>query len=50
MIRKFFKFKKYRVKLDNNNRYHAEVWRLWFPVWVECFLLNTSKTLEEAKG
>jgi len=43
------KIKKYRVVKDNYNGFEAQVWRWWFPFWIECFFSNTSGTLDDAK-
>jgi len=43
------KLRKYRIVRDNFNGYEAQVWRFWFPFWVQCFGSNTKKTLEESK-
>lgn len=40
--------KKYRIVKDNYSGYAAQ-WRWWFfPVWFECFNVNTHYTEDEA--
>jgi|LakMenEpi03Aug12_release.lakeMendotaPanAssembly.Ray.scaffolds.fasta_scaffold867282_1 hypothetical protein len=46
---KKIKFKKYRIVKDNCNGYECQVWRLWFPFWVEMNFSNTHTSIEKAK-
>jgi len=43
------KLKEYRIIRDGAYEYKAQVWRLWFPFWVECFFVNSSDTQAGAK-
>jgi hypothetical protein len=46
---KKIKFKKYRIVKDNFNGYECQVWRLWFPFWVQMNFSNTHTSIEKAK-
>jgi len=42
------KLRKYRIVSDEYCGYQCQVWRLWFPFWVEMNFANTHKSLESA--
>lgn len=42
------KLKKYRIVRDGYCGYECQVWRLWFPFWVQMNFTNTHSTLEGA--
>lgn len=35
--------------MDKYNGYTAQVWRVWFPFWADCFGCNTTTTVEKAR-
>lgn len=46
------KLKKYRVVQDCWLGYEAQVWRVWWPFWVQMWeggITNTHSSVEEAK-
>ena len=43
------KFKKYRIVRDVYAGYECQVWRIWFPFWVQVGGINTFHSLERAK-
>lgn len=43
------KFKKYRIVKDNYCGFECQVWRLWFPFWIQMGFTNTHTSLEKAK-
>ena len=43
------KVKRYRIVRDGYAGYEAQVWRLWFPFWVQCFFVNTEYSIDRAK-
>lgn len=44
------KLRMYRIVTDNYLGYEAQVWRAWFPFWVQIGHTNTFKTVEEAEN
>lgn len=40
---------KLRIVSDNYCGYEVQVWRWWFPFWVEAGFTNTHATLEGAE-
>ncbi len=44
------KFIKHRIVTDNYLGYECQVWRLWWPFWVQIGFVNTFSTIEEAKN
>ncbi len=40
---------KYRVVTDTYLGYEVQIWRLWFPFWVQCGFCNTHHSIEKAK-
>ena len=42
--------KKYRIVMDMYNGYAIEVWRWWFPFWVEVHGSNSLSSIEELEG
>jgi len=42
------KLRKYRIVSDEYCGYQCQVWRLWFPFWVEMNFVNTHISLESA--
>ena len=42
------KLRKYRIVQDSYAGYECQVWRIWFPFWVQMNLTNTHSTLERA--
>ena len=45
---KIMKLRKYRIVRDNFCGYECQVWRLWFPFWVQMNLVNTHISLASA--
>ena len=43
------RLKKYRIVRDRYLGYECQVWRLWFPFWVQMDFTNTHSTIENAK-
>jgi hypothetical protein len=43
------KIKKYRIIRDGYSGYEVQVWRIWFPFWIQCGITNTHHTIDEAK-
>ena len=46
------KTKKYRIVTDNYCGYEVQIWRWWFPFWVQVWEsghINTHRSIEEAK-
>jgi hypothetical protein len=43
------KLKRYRIVRDSYSGYGCQVWRLWFPFWVQMKYTNTSRTIEDAQ-
>jgi len=43
------KLKKYRIVRDTFSGYEAQVWRVWFPFWVQLGGTNTHATDEKAE-
>ena len=41
--------KRYRIVKDNYCGYEVQVWRIWFPIWIESNYINTHSSLEKAK-
>ena len=39
---------KYRIVRDNYAGYECQVWRPWFPFWVQMHIVNTHLSLESA--
>lgn len=44
------KLKKYRIVKDGYLGYECQVWKLWFPFWVQMNCGNTHRTIEAAKA
>ena len=42
------KLRKYRIVRDIYSGYECQVWRLWFPFWVQMNFTNTHSSLEGA--
>ena len=42
------KLRKYRIVRDNYCGYECQVWRLWFPFWLQMNGVNTHISLESA--
>ena len=42
------KLRKYRIVRDKYCGYECQVWRLWFPFWVQMNGVNTHISLESA--
>jgi len=42
------KLRKYRIVSDEYCGYQCQVWRLWFPFWVEMNGVNSHISLESA--
>ena len=42
------KLRKYRIVRDEYCGYQCQVWRLWFPFWVEMNGVNSHISLESA--
>jgi len=40
------KLRKYRIVSDEYCGYQCQVWRLWFPFWVEMNFVNSHISLE----
>jgi hypothetical protein len=52
MTVKAFSHKRYRIVTDRYCGYEAQVWRWWFPFWVQMSFLgpiNTFKSIEDAR-
>ncbi len=43
------KIKKFRIVSDSYSGYECQIWRIWWPFWVQMGFTNTHRTLEEAK-
>lgn len=44
--------KKLRIVKDNFSGFEVQIWRIWWPFWVECWqygIINTFSTLEKAE-
>ena len=41
--------KKIRIVRDSYSGYEVQVWRLWFPFWVQLGGTNTSSSVEDAR-
>ena len=41
--------KRYRIIKDNYCGYEVQVWRIWFPIWLQSNYINTHNSLEKAK-
>lgn len=39
---------KYRIVKDAYLGYECQIWRFWFPFWIEIGFTNTFRTLERA--
>ncbi len=39
---------RYRIVKDRYNGFECQIWRIWFPFWLEMGWVNTHSTLEEA--
>lgn len=44
------KMKKYRIVKDNWSGFEVQVWRLWFPFWVQARGTNTHPSIEQARA
>ena len=42
------RIRKYRIVRDKYRGYECQVWRLWFPFWVQMNVVNTHISLESA--
>ena len=40
---------RFRIIKDTYCGYECQIWRLWFPFWVQMNISNTHRTIEEAK-
>ena len=43
------KLKRYRIVTDRYLGYECQVWRLWFPFWIQMGLTNTHRSIEDAE-
>lgn len=43
------KIKKFRIVSDSYAGYECQIWRIWWPFWVQMGFTNTHTTLEKAK-
>jgi hypothetical protein len=43
------KTRKYRIVRDNYAGYECQIWRIWWPFWVQMGSTNTHGTLERAE-
>ena len=43
------KTRKYRIVRDNYAGYECQIWRIWWPFWVQMGSSNTHGTLERAE-
>jgi len=41
--------KKYRIVTDKFAGYECQIWRLWWPFWVQMNWTNTNSLIEKAK-
>ena len=39
---------RYRIVRDNYLGYECQIWRLWFPFWIQMNFTNTHPTIERA--
>ena len=42
------KIRKYRIVRDNYSGYECQIWRIWWPFWIQ-MEINTHSTLERAE-
>jgi hypothetical protein len=40
---------RHRIVKDIYSGYECQVWRIWFPFWVQMNFVNTHSTIENAK-
>lgn len=40
---------KYRIVTDGYAGYEVQIWRWWFPFWVQLGFTNTHSTIERAE-
>lgn len=43
------KIKKYRIVTDRYLGYEVQVWRIYFPFWIQLGWVNTHSSIEKAK-
>lgn len=43
------KAKRVRIVRDNYAGYEVQVWRWWFPFWVQAEFTNTHRSVEDAE-
>ena len=41
---------RYRIVRDSYCGYEVQVWRWWFPFWLQCGFVNTHATIEAAEA
>jgi len=48
------KLRKYRIVRDSYSGYECQIWRIWFPFWIQMsgkhFNINTHESIEDAKN
>lgn len=44
------KLRRYRIVADNYSGYEVQVWRLWFPFWIQHGFVNTYSSIEKAEN
>ena len=40
----------YRIRRDNFAGFEVQVWRWWFPIWVQLNCVNTHSSVEKAEA
>lgn len=43
------KFRKYRIVSDQFAGYEVQIWRIWWPFWIELGFVNTHFSIESAR-
>ena len=43
------RLRKYRIVKDGYLGYQCDVWRLWFPFWIQMGFSNTFSSIEKAE-
>lgn len=44
------KLVKYRIIKDSYSGFEVQIWKLWFPFWIQCNWVNTHSSIERAKN
>ena len=43
------RIKRYRIVKDSFAGYEVQIWRIWFPFWVQMRFVNTHSSIEDAE-